>query len=232
MFPQTEHRRRATVLTILLILAVHFGTADAATLALAWDPSSDPDVVTHAVYYSEVGSSEATRIEVGNTPNVILTDLQDGKTYFIYAVAIDTTGQESEPSNALTYTPSSGSTENALSEASLPEIVDSTSADVAPSGQALTQSFTTVGGQQYVLTFRLGARSDAEDAQEHTAVLTITGNEVILYQPVVLVVPGKDTSWAEQNVVWTADSETTTVALTDTDQDGIELLWEEVRLTQ
>ena len=87
----------------LLILCIPF-TAPAADLTLAWDPNQESDL---AGYYVLVGTSSRNydiTIDVGNTTTCTITNLEEGVTYYIAAVAYDTSRNESEFSEELVHT--------------------------------------------------------------------------------------------------------------------------------
>jgi hypothetical protein len=79
--------------------------AVAAPCTLAWTPSSNPGVAGYAVYYGISGSPLNIRVDVGTASTITLYNLNANATYFFYAVAYDTSGQESIPSPTITYQP-------------------------------------------------------------------------------------------------------------------------------
>ncbi len=80
-------------------------TSYAAPCTLAWDSSPDPSVAGYALYYTEIGSDATNRLDVGLDDSVTLYTLTASADYLFYVVAYDQEGTESDPSNALEYSP-------------------------------------------------------------------------------------------------------------------------------
>ena len=101
--PAKPHSCRIGLLRTLLLL---FGPALAARaddLAITWDPSPDPTIVGYALYYAQTGCPDFTRVDLGNTTTATVSGLDGSQTYVLYTVGIYDSGQESPPSNFLTY---------------------------------------------------------------------------------------------------------------------------------
>jgi tartrate dehydratase beta subunit/fumarate hydratase class I family protein len=79
------------------------GESLAAQVTLQWDPNTEPNLAGYRVYYGEVSRNYSKFIDVGNQTTCILSDLEEGKTYYISATAYDTSGVESPFSNEVTY---------------------------------------------------------------------------------------------------------------------------------
>lgn len=76
-----------------------------ASIQLAWDASSSPDVGSYNVYYG-VGSGQYTNkvTSVGTNLTVTITLLR-GASYYFAATAVSTNGLESDFSNEINYRP-------------------------------------------------------------------------------------------------------------------------------
>lgn len=85
--------------------AIAAGALLAYPFQLAWNSSSDPEVMGYAVYYSLEGSKVTNRIDAGPNISVPLMNLQASSNYLFYVVSYDATGIESPPSNTLEYAP-------------------------------------------------------------------------------------------------------------------------------
>lgn len=75
-----------------------------AAVTLEWDPSPDSWVDGYAIHYGLRTSNYITRIDVGNVTTCTITNLTPGVTYFFVATAYTSDGQESLPSNEVSYT--------------------------------------------------------------------------------------------------------------------------------
>src|SRR5512137_895255 len=79
---------------ILTPSAVH-----AAEVNLAWDPNTEPDVAGYKVYYG-LGSRNYDHVmDVGNSTSCVVTGLEQGRTYYFAATAVNTANIESDFSN-------------------------------------------------------------------------------------------------------------------------------------
>jgi hypothetical protein len=88
-------------LGIAALLAV--GTESARAVTLAWDRNPETDVAGYRIYYGQL-NSPATMIDVGNVLTTSINNLLDGRTYYFYATAYNTSGLESDPSQQVQYT--------------------------------------------------------------------------------------------------------------------------------
>ena len=80
--------------TISLVLA-------AGTATVSWDKSQEPDIKGYKIFYGTESGNLTNYVEVDSPDKTSYTfnDLQEGKTYYFYVVAVDLAGQESEPSD-------------------------------------------------------------------------------------------------------------------------------------
>jgi Bacterial Ig domain len=72
-------------------------------VTLGWTPSTDSSAVGSAVYYGTNSGTYSTRLDAGTNATLIITGLQEGVTYFFAVTAYDSSGQESVPSNEVSY---------------------------------------------------------------------------------------------------------------------------------
>src|ERR1700742_2337634 len=78
--------------------------ASACLCTLQWQASPDSSVTGYALYYSVAGSATTNRLDMGQATNATLANLNVSSTYYFYAVAYDSSQNESNPSNLLPYT--------------------------------------------------------------------------------------------------------------------------------
>jgi len=77
--------------------------ANAASVTLAWDPNSEPDVAGYRVYYGKALGNYKSLIDVGNQTTCSISDLEDGEAYYFVVTAYDLLGRESDFSSELKY---------------------------------------------------------------------------------------------------------------------------------
>ena len=99
-------RGRFTVLVLLLgILFTKPFSGRSATVSLAWDPSSDPEVVAYRVYYGPASGTYTNSVQVGSVTNATIAGLVEGATYYFAATALKSLDVESDFSNETSFTP-------------------------------------------------------------------------------------------------------------------------------
>ena len=74
------------------------------SVTLAWDPSPDSTVVGYFLYYGPASDNCTNRLDAGNSTSATLSGLQPGVAFYFNVTAYDATGQESPPSNEISYT--------------------------------------------------------------------------------------------------------------------------------
>ena len=91
-----------TLLAFALLLSpmVAYG----ATITLAWDANTESDLAGYKIHYGTTSRNYSDSIDVGNTTQHTLADLEDGATYYLAATAYDTYGNESAYSVELVHT--------------------------------------------------------------------------------------------------------------------------------
>jgi hypothetical protein len=73
--------------------------ANAATLTLAWNASSGPDVAGYVMYWGTQSGVYSSSLDVGNQTQQQVTGLADGTTYYFVVKAYNSAGALSLPSN-------------------------------------------------------------------------------------------------------------------------------------
>jgi hypothetical protein len=76
----------------------------AQSVTLAWDQTTDPNVVGYRAHYGVASHAYTNMVDVGNATNVTISGLVQGTTYYFGATAYNTFGMESDFSNEVTYT--------------------------------------------------------------------------------------------------------------------------------
>jgi len=76
----------------------------AQSVSLAWDRSTDTSATGYKLYYSEVGGSTTSAIDVGNSTTGSVPGLVETRTYRFYVTAYNSSQVESVPSNLIDYT--------------------------------------------------------------------------------------------------------------------------------
>jgi hypothetical protein len=110
--PEYEFMRRPAVMLlsyrrILGVLVTCFvflirAQADQ-SVSLAWDASPDTNVVGYFLYYGTASGTYSSKINAGGNTTATATNLALGTTYFFAATAYDAVGDESVPSNEISY---------------------------------------------------------------------------------------------------------------------------------
>ena len=78
-------------------------SVQAATVTLAWDPNSEPDLVGYLVHYGTVSGNYQVYMDVGNNTQATISNLQNGGTYYFSVTAYDSSANESGYSNEVAY---------------------------------------------------------------------------------------------------------------------------------
>ena len=75
-----------------------------ATVTLAWDANTEPDLAGYKIHYGTASHDYSHSIDVGDVTEYTLEDLDDGVTYYLAATAYDSENNESAYSMELVHT--------------------------------------------------------------------------------------------------------------------------------
>lgn len=101
--------RMQKALPALLFLLWGLGSAAAADVSLAWDPSISPNIAGYKVYVGASSRNYNAPITIGNQTAYTVTGLTNG-TYYFAVTAFDVDGNESDYSNEVSTTIGASST--------------------------------------------------------------------------------------------------------------------------
>jgi hypothetical protein len=156
-----------TSVMVAVYCLVHFVFTAAAdqSLTLKWDASPDSDISGYRLYYGEISGSSTNQLSAGNNTSATVS-LLSGRSYFAYVTAVNRDGQESRPSNLLTYAPQSGPT--------LPLIPDQLVTEGATLAVSVTASDPDPGA---VLSYTLVSGPAGASVDRGTGLFTWTPTE-------------------------------------------------------
>ncbi len=75
------------------------------TVTVSWDQNSEEDLSGYKIYYGTSSGSYNEALDVGNKTSFIINNLVIGTTYFFAVTAYDFSGNESNFSNEVNFTP-------------------------------------------------------------------------------------------------------------------------------
>jgi len=93
-----------SLLVFLFIFSLFSHGAQAGQANLAWDPNTDLDLAGYKVYLGNASGNYQSNLDVGNKTSAMVTNLQEGATYYFAVTAYDSSRNESEYSNEVAYT--------------------------------------------------------------------------------------------------------------------------------
>jgi hypothetical protein len=101
-------RRFAFLASILLLLPIFLCTlliqsADAASVTLAWDPNTEPDIAGYKLCYGTVKGAYEFAIDVGNQTTYTISGFVEGVDYYFVVTAYNAYGLESDFSDEVSY---------------------------------------------------------------------------------------------------------------------------------
>ena len=75
-----------------------------AAVELTWDPSPSSHIVAYKVYVGKRSGDFSLVLTLADVPDVIISDLEEGATYYFAVAAVAASGKESKLSNETKYT--------------------------------------------------------------------------------------------------------------------------------
>ena len=90
-------------LSCIAVLSLTCQSAEAEVLNLKWDESPDVTVQGYIIYGSDLLGRRTIRIDAGESTEVSIDSLVEGKTYVFCVTAYYGEGDESAPSNQKTF---------------------------------------------------------------------------------------------------------------------------------
>jgi len=151
--------RRLFLRTFFLLLCAIFipAAAHAAEVSLAWDPNAEPDLAGYRVYYG-LGSRNYDKVmEVGSSTSCVVTGLEQGRTYYFAATAVNAANVESDFSNEVSAALSTSNLPPVASAGSDLTVYEGASVTLSgansmdPEGGTLTYSWRQVSGTNVTL---------------------------------------------------------------------------------
>ena len=79
----------------------------ASAVTLGWNPSPDPNATGYLLLFGTTSGAYTNQLAVGNTNRATVTGLIPNVVYYFSVVAYDASGQQSPPSNEVSYSPPS-----------------------------------------------------------------------------------------------------------------------------
>ena len=122
-------------------------SAFAATVSLAWDPSSGSNVAGYKLHYGTSSRNYPYKVDTGKSTSCSLSGLTAGKKYYFAATAYDPSKVESNYSSEISYTvPTIGTTSSSTSSGT-----SGTSTPYVSSSSTTTSTSSLNGGLEQVV---------------------------------------------------------------------------------
>jgi Fibronectin type III domain len=102
-FSNLKHTRLMVLWLSGVLAAAALPAGATQNVALAWNPSTNPNVAGYNIYYSTVSGHFTNMVSVGDVTNATVSGLLDGTTYYFAAKARSASGVESDFSNETSY---------------------------------------------------------------------------------------------------------------------------------
>jgi hypothetical protein len=103
---------RTSLLILISFFLLPSSGLYAAQVTLAWDPSTDPNVTGYRVFYGTSSYSYQFNNDAGENTTITVSNLQDGATYYFAVNAYDSSGNESQFSNEVSWVAGAGKGES------------------------------------------------------------------------------------------------------------------------
>lgn len=92
-------RARMIAGCILIILCMGSALVHAGAIKVRWDANTEPDLAGYKVYLGSSSRNYSQIIDVGDTTNTIIRNVNYGARYYVAVTAYDESGNESDPSS-------------------------------------------------------------------------------------------------------------------------------------
>jgi hypothetical protein len=158
---------RGILFSVILVLLQLASLAQASTVTLAWDASSDPMVTGYNIYSGTVSHSYTNLVNAGMATSVTISNLVPGTTYYFAATTYTLSGLESDYSLETPYTVPVSTN----SATSLPPTLDQ------PKDMTINEN---AGQQTVTLT---GISSGATNVVRLLSVVAISSNPSLIPNP-------------------------------------------------
>ena len=98
-------RNRIWLLVLGIAVTLHGATTivEGASVTLAWDPNSEPNVAGYKVHYGHSSQTYPFVVDAGNVNAQVINNLQEGVTYYFAVTAYNVVGLESDFSGEISY---------------------------------------------------------------------------------------------------------------------------------
>jgi hypothetical protein len=195
------------------------------TVTLAWDANGDPQTAGYLVYSLDDTGNRLGRSDVGLNTTATLSSLVDGATYVFHVTAYGPTGQESQPSNDVTYHVVAPQNPPVISDISL-QLLRNQSVPVILRGSGTALTYKIITGPSH------GSLKGAAPFLTYTPNLDFYGYDSFTYQaeegslksaPATVQITVQamlDGLYANSQSIQTLQNHSQTIALTGTDGEG------------
>jgi hypothetical protein len=131
---------------ILTFFVAQASTANAASVSLAWDASTGPNVAGYKIRYGTTSQTYTQQLDVGNATIGTVSNLTAGTSYYLATTAYDTSGVESGFSNEVSYIPTTPTPTPSPTPTATPRTPSPTPTPVQTPTPAPTPTSITVSG--------------------------------------------------------------------------------------
>ena len=104
IIPSVNTRITATYTAATTPTAEPTSAPSVASVTLAWDASSDPNIAGYKLRYGTTSGDPSQTVDVGKTTTATVPNLNHGRTYYFTVIAYDAAGVESQHSNEASHT--------------------------------------------------------------------------------------------------------------------------------
>ena len=159
---------KAVLIPLFFVLCtIPSPSALAATVNLAWDPSTGSNIAGYKIYYGTSSKNYSNNVNVGKNTTYSVSGLTAGTKYYFAATAYNTSNSESAKSSELTYTipATSSSFHSSTSGSSSTVIIDNGASGTKASGTWTTSSGAGYYGSKSVYSQTVSSSYSFETAR-------------------------------------------------------------------